>query len=59
MQGRDGEWSELKMTWKRASLDSAHPTILVGEAVIGKTRLAEELLDWVENSGGRASRTRS
>lgn len=59
MQGRDCEWSELKKTWVGASRGSAHLTVLVGEAGIGKTRLAEELLDWVENSGERASRTRS
>ncbi|MEZ5276964.1 MAG: AAA family ATPase [Opitutaceae bacterium] len=59
MQGRDREWSELKTTWERASQGSAHLTVLVGEAGIGKTRLAEELLTWVGNSGGRASRTRS
>ena len=44
--GRQGEWHALLNAWRTA--DAGRPRLFVirGEAGIGKTRLAEELVDW-------------
>lgn len=49
--GRTGEWKSLIDGWYNASSGNAHCLILSGEAGIGKTRLAEELLTWVAQRG--------
>ena len=51
MVGRQQEWGQLQATWRNVVLGRAHMVVLRGEAGIGKTRLAEELLTWVGRQG--------
>jgi DNA-binding SARP family transcriptional activator len=44
--GRDDEWSRMRTTWRAAAMGAPHLLLLSGEAGVGKTRLAEELLEW-------------
>ena len=57
--GRDPEWLTLLTAWRKSSDGRAHVVLIEGEAGIGKTRLAEELLEWVSRQGVSAARTRS
>ncbi|MDQ3249396.1 MAG: AAA family ATPase, partial [Chloroflexota bacterium] len=59
MVGRATEWRTLLAAWRRADRSGAQFVSLAGEAGIGKTRLAEELLAWASAQGIRAARTRS
>jgi len=56
--GREREWSQLLRIWRTVSDGGGpHAVLLRGEAGIGKTRLAEDLFQWVTRqgvSGGRA-----
>jgi DNA-binding SARP family transcriptional activator len=49
--GREGEWSLLHDAYRVAVSGKAELVLLSGEAGIGKTRLAEELLLWTERQG--------
>jgi DNA-binding SARP family transcriptional activator len=49
--GRTGEWKIMMDAWYRASSGKPHCLFLTGEAGIGKTRLAEELLVWAAHQG--------
>lgn len=49
--GRDAEWQTLIRAWDQASRGQAAMILLVGEAGIGKTRLAEDLARWAERQG--------
>jgi predicted ATPase len=49
MVGRSGEWESLRKAYERAS--EGHVVALEGEAGIGKTRLAEEFVAHVRESG--------
>jgi len=44
--GRDQEWAQLYAFWRSAAMGQPRFVLLSGEAGIGKTRLAEELLEW-------------
>jgi DNA-binding SARP family transcriptional activator len=57
--GRDPEWEQLSSSWQRASVGESHLLLISGEAGIGKTRLAEELLAWADWQGIASARTRS
>ncbi|MDQ1300155.1 MAG: hypothetical protein QG637_72, partial [Chloroflexota bacterium] len=57
--GRHAEWQALQAAWRKSSAGRAHFVLLDGEAGIGKTRLAEELLEWVNRQGIASARTRS
>jgi DNA-binding SARP family transcriptional activator len=50
--GRDSEWTQMLQAWRSVVADR-HPHVLIlsGEAGIGKTRLAEELLQWAARQG--------
>lgn len=49
--GRRYEWSQLQAAWHSATEGRPEVVLLAGEAGIGKTRLAQELLDWAERQG--------
>ncbi|MFL5801098.1 MAG: ATP-binding protein, partial [Roseiflexaceae bacterium] len=49
--GRQGEWAQLQAAWQATATGGPHMVVLAGEAGIGKTRLAEELLDWAGRQG--------
>ena len=49
--GRKQEWQHLQAAWRRAASGHPHMVVLSGEAGIGKTRLAEELVAWAGRQG--------
>jgi DNA-binding SARP family transcriptional activator/predicted ATPase len=49
--GRAAEWARLRETWQSAAQGNPRLVLISGEAGIGKTRLAEELLAWVDRQG--------
>jgi DNA-binding SARP family transcriptional activator/predicted ATPase len=57
--GREAEWSRLREAWQRAVDGRVAFALVTGEAGIGKSRLAEELLTWAQRQGAAAARTRS
>ena len=57
--GRQTEWEMLCAAWRTAVHSQAHVVAIAGEAGIGKTRLAEELLTDVQRQGYRVARTRA
>ena len=57
--GRDEEWDLLKQAWQRAARGHANMVLISGEAGIGKSRLAAELLQWANRQGIITATTRS
>jgi DNA-binding SARP family transcriptional activator/predicted ATPase len=57
--GRQHEWTQVQAAWRRAARGEAHLLLIAGEAGIGKSRLAEELLAWAGQQGLAAARTRA
>ena len=57
--GRQNEWQQLQTVWERAADGSAHLALIVGEAGLGKSRLAEELYTWATRQGFTTAHTRS
>jgi DNA-binding SARP family transcriptional activator/predicted ATPase len=57
--GRRQEWELLRQAWHRAAEGQAHLLTICGEAGIGKTRLAEELLAWAARQGIATAQARS
>ena len=50
--GREREWAQMLRAWRAVAAGGApHVVMLRGEAGIGKTRLAEELLQWAARQG--------
>ncbi len=49
--GREREWERIRSAWAEASSGRAHVVLLAGEAGIGKTRLADEVLEWAARQG--------
>ncbi len=57
--GRQAEWARLREAWERAVQGQASFALVTGDAGIGKSRLAEELLTWARRQGVTTARTRS
>ncbi|HEX6776952.1 MAG TPA: BTAD domain-containing putative transcriptional regulator, partial [Ktedonobacterales bacterium] len=57
--GRQREWAELYQAWQRAREEGPHFVLVSGEAGIGKSRLAEEFLQWASQQGIATAGTRS
>jgi len=57
--GRQAEWARLREAWQRAMDGRAGFALLTGDAGIGKSRLAEELLTWAQRQGVATAKTRS
>jgi DNA-binding SARP family transcriptional activator len=50
--GRESEWMQMQRAWRAVAAGrEPHVVMLRGEAGIGKTRLAEELLQWAARQG--------
>jgi DNA-binding SARP family transcriptional activator/tetratricopeptide (TPR) repeat protein len=48
---RQQAWNCLQSSWKQCMLKQSTVVFITGEAGIGKTRLAEEILDWAQRQG--------
>ena len=57
--GRQAEWQRLRAAWQRAANGSAGIVIISGEAGIGKSRLAEEMILWADQQGIITARARA
>ena len=57
--GRQVEWNQLLAAWRQASRYRPHFVCLLGEAGIGKSHLAAELLTWASQQGFAVARTRA
>ena len=49
--GRTADWAQLQAAWRAAAEGRPQMALIVGEAGIGKTRLAEELETWAARQG--------
>lgn len=49
--GRQDAWEALQTLWRQIQSGQPRLLLLTGEAGIGKTRLAEEFLDWAARQG--------
>ncbi|HEU5101898.1 MAG TPA: AAA family ATPase, partial [Roseiflexaceae bacterium] len=57
--GRQAQWEQLQAAWQRAAGGQSHLALVIGEAGIGKSRLAEELFVWISQQGCATARTRA
>lgn len=57
--GRQREWEQLLTCWRDAVKGAAQFALIAGEAGIGKTRLAEELMIWAGRQGICVAHTRA
>jgi DNA-binding SARP family transcriptional activator len=58
LAGREAEWSLLRSAWETANGGGQRLVLIRGEAGIGKTRLAEELVEWCRSRGVSVVTTR-
>jgi DNA-binding SARP family transcriptional activator/tetratricopeptide (TPR) repeat protein len=56
--GREREWERLRDAWQRACAHGPGFALVSGEAGIGKSRLAEELLVWAGQQGATTAKAR-
>jgi DNA-binding SARP family transcriptional activator/predicted ATPase len=59
LTGRSGFWAQLQAEWQHAASGEQRFVLLSGEAGIGKTRLAEELLQWAARQGFSTAKSRA
>ncbi|MBP0632870.1 BTAD domain-containing putative transcriptional regulator [Cupriavidus sp. AcVe19-1a] len=59
MIGRHGEWRRLIEVWQRTQLGDKQFVLILGEAGIGKSRLAEELLVHLSEQGITVAHSRA
>jgi transcriptional regulator with XRE-family HTH domain/tetratricopeptide (TPR) repeat protein len=57
--GRRAEWRQLQGAWQDAIASGPRCVVLEGEAGIGKSHLAQELLTWAECKGFAAAHARA
>jgi DNA-binding SARP family transcriptional activator len=57
--GRDREWEALTEAWRKTTDGTARVALIEGDAGVGKSRLAEDLLRWVSAAGGTVLRGRA
>ena len=57
--GRKREWEQLHDAWQHAAEEGPHFVLVTGEAGVGKSRLAEEFLQWASQQGVVTAKTRS
>lgn len=57
--GRQLAWARLQAAWRSAVRGSIHFACVSGETGIGKTRLAEAMLDWARDQGIALASTRA
>lgn len=53
--GRKPEWNRLRDAWQASQKGKAQMVAILGEAGIGKTRLANELMQWIQRQGVRTA----
>jgi predicted ATPase len=56
--GRDSEWAQLLDCWQDAVAGTPQLVLIEGEAGIGKTRMAEELVRWTQRQGASTATAR-
>ncbi len=59
LTGRQAEWRRLQTAWRSAVQGRVHFVLVAGEAGIGKSRLAEEMLLWASQQGIHTAHTRA
>jgi DNA-binding SARP family transcriptional activator len=57
--GRQAEWQLLQTAWRNALHGNGTMALIAGQAGIGKSRLAEELIRWVDSQGIITAHSRS
>jgi DNA-binding SARP family transcriptional activator/predicted ATPase len=57
--GRSLEWEKLQAAWRRAAAGEPGLALITGEAGIGKSRLAEEMLSWATRQGLPTAKSRA
>ncbi len=57
--GRNKEWGQLQTAWQTVQQTGIHCVVIAGEAGIGKTRLAEEMLIWAQEQSIHTAQARA
>lgn len=57
--GRGREWELLQAAWQHTAAGEPGFALISGEAGIGKSRLADELLNWAQHAGVGVAKTQS
>ena len=54
---RQSEWEMLRAAWQQTVRNRVQLAVITGDAGVGKTRLAEEMLIWASHQGAITART--